>query len=44
MTVLHGACGPQHATNVHRDCPRVFAGWGGEALVCGCPHHSETED
>jgi len=37
MTVLHGACcGPQHATNVHRDCPRVFAGWGGEVLVCGC--------
>jgi len=37
MTVLHGACcGPQHATNVHRDCPQIFAGWGGEVLRCEC--------
>jgi len=41
MTVLHPACcGPQHATNVHCDCPRVFAGWGGEVLRCECGCHA----
>lgn len=40
MTTIHGACcGPPDATNVHRDCPGSWAGWGGEVLVCECPCH-----
>ena len=40
MTTIHGACcGPSDASNVHRDCPGSWAGWGGEVLVCECSCH-----
>lgn len=41
MTTAHGLCiGPEHATNVHRDCPRTWTGSDGVQRVCGCTEPS----
>ena len=39
VTTAHGLCiGPEHALNVHRDCP-------GSAVGCGCAcHRDESEN